>query len=114
MDTESLGRRIGRLRGALRRRELESVIAQWERWNGTQIAFCESLGISTQSLHRWRAYVKSESLASPGAAFIEVHAPSPSASSYEIVLPSGTSVRAPAGFDDAEVSRLLALAKAAC
>jgi hypothetical protein len=44
-------------------------------------------------------------------AFIEVSAPHSDAL-YEIVQPSGTSVRAPPGFDETELARLLSIASA--
>ncbi len=113
MSNGTLGRRIGKLRGEARRREVEQVIARWREWDGTQSAFCVSMGISIQSLIRWRKAV--EDAPAQGAPFVEIGVTSaPSSSCYEIVLASGASVRVPTGFDDGEVSRLLTLASAAC
>ncbi len=112
MSRQTLGVRIGKLRGEAHRREISGVIARWREWKGTQAAFCESVGISTQSLSRWRKLVGDAPARSP---FVEVSSTLSSTSMcYEIVLSSGACVRAPAGFDDDEVTRLLALAIAAC
>lgn len=113
MGNETLGRRIGKLRGEVRLREIEGVVARWREWEGTQSSFCASLGISTQSLVRWRRAAGGKSMArSP---FIELgRSAAPRSFCYEVVLPSGASVRAPAGFNEGEVARLLALAVAAC
>lgn len=107
-----LGRRIGRLRGEARRREIDAVLTRWKASDLSRAGFCREEGISTQTLRRWLA---TSPTAVPlagdrGRAFIEVKAPRVAAM-YEIVLLGGARVRIPAGFDEGEVARLLCVAR---
>ena len=117
MSKASLGQRVSRMRGEVRRREIERVLSLWRKAEGSQHRFCNEQGISTQTLSRWRKELGDLASAAPprAPAFIEVSAPHSEAHSdalYEIVLPSGTSVRVPPGFDETELARLLSIASA--
>ena len=111
MSNESLGRRVGHLRGEARRCEIERVLLLWEGADQSGVHFCREQGISTQTLRRWLEEFggRARRKRSATPAFIEVQAPHAD-HLYEIVLPSGASVRVPAGFDDTDLARLLAAA----
>ena len=34
--------------------EWEALLAEFERWDGTQVSFCESRGVSVKSFQGWR------------------------------------------------------------
>jgi len=113
MSKASLGQRVSRMRGEVRRREIERVLSLWRKAEGSQGRFCREQGISTQTLSRWRKEFGDFPAVTPSAApaFIEVRTPH-SEALYEIVLPCGASVRVPFGFDDTELARLLSIASA--
>ncbi len=111
MASKDVGRRIGRLRGEARQREIDTVLNQWRASDLSKVRFCKSQGISTQTLRRWLVAVPAvRSPEAPRPAFIEVKAPR-AETMYEIVLGSGACVRIPAGFDEGEVARLLCAAR---
>lgn len=112
MASMNPGRRIGRLRGEARQREIDAVLTRWKSSDLSRVGFCKGEGISTQTLRRW---LTTSAMAVPlagdhGRAFIEVKAPQADAM-YEIVLSGGARVRIPAGFDEGEVARLLCVAQ---
>ena len=109
MPERSLGVRVRRLRGEVRQREIERVVALWRSSGSSQSRFCAEQGISTQTLRRWRTSLDGEVRRSKPA-FIEVKTPR-AETMYEIVLASGACVRIPAGFDEGEVARLLHVAR---
>ena len=112
MASRDLGRRIGRLRGEARQREIDAALTRWRASGLSKVGFCRRQGVSTETLRRWLSAVSAAvpPAVDPTPAFIEVKAPRTEAM-YEIVLPCGAYVRVPAGFDESEVTRLLGVAR---
>lgn len=118
-------------RRAEREREVRAVVERWERSGLTLTGFAEREGLARKTLSRWRRRLgigddrvrrgrppmnpSNESRARAAALFTEV---SPSlltvqAPMFEVVLPSGVTLRVPERFEADALRRLVAVL-AAC
>lgn len=87
------------------------MLAEWDASGESAIAFAGRIGISTQTLYRWRTAV-AEAARGAGAValakIVEVRAPvSPPDDRFELRLVGGRSVVVPKSFDEAGLVRLL-------
>lgn len=107
------------------------VVGAWRRSGRSQAAYCREHDLNYATFGAWkrrldqeqRGAARSRRQAAPvpparpsqddppagSANFIEVSLGRPASTSYEVVLPGGTTLRLPRGFDGDEVSRLIAL-----
>lgn len=108
---------VRRLRGEAREAHARGALGRWERSGLSAASFARREGVSAVTLRRWR-----EAFAGPGAGrpaaggYIELEVSErPVARPFEVLLSQGRVVRVPAGFDEHELSRLLAaLERARC
>jgi transposase-like protein len=117
MQTSDRGKRVQRLRGKARERAVREVLARWDGSELSKAAFCRREGIASVSLTRWLREFGSGSgrRRRPRSAFVEVRpAEVRRVMGFEVALPSGVTLRVPAGFDGADLSRLLLALRATC
>jgi hypothetical protein len=100
------------------RMEWTERVERWEVSGLSAAAFAARARISAKSLVWWRWKLRSSPHVAPAPALdflpvrvVDMRARPPSASGLiEIALPNGRVVRVPAGFDAAELERVLAIA----
>jgi transposase-like protein len=100
-----------------RREEWRRLLAEWDASGESAIGFAGRIGISTQTLYRWRTAVE-ETARRPGvmalAKIVEVRASaSPPDDRFELRLVGGRSVAVPKSFDEAALARLMRVVEAA-
>ena len=114
--SDSLGKRIQRLRGTARVDAIREVVSRWEASRSSRVSFCKAEGIATVTLGRWiRELQTGESRRRKRPVLVEVglHG-GVSAASYEVVLPVGVTVRVPVGFREEDLIKLLGVVASAC
>ena len=93
------------------------MLAEWDASGESAIAFAGRIGISTQTLYRWRAAVDETTRGAGAVALakvVEVRAPvSPADDRFELRLVGGRSVVVPKSFDEAALARLMRVVEAA-
>ena len=89
-----------------RRRQMQALVAQWERSGELVGEFARRHGITPSTFGWWRRELRR--LAGPGNAvqLVEISR-GEAASGFELRLPNGVMVRVPASFDEAALRRLL-------
>src|SRR6476646_10209393 len=101
----------GRARDQQKERQWRQWIDQWRASGLSVRAFCGRRGLATPSFYHWRRVL--ERRAAEKAAFVPVHvlaeAVPAQASTLEVVLASGWTVRVAPGFDTATLRQLLAV-----
>ena len=83
--------------------ERERLLEAYERSGKTQRAFAEEHGVAVSTLLSWLSR-KRKSKQAPGWESVSL---SLGAAGWEVVLPGGTCVRAPAGISVEELARLI-------
>lgn len=114
----------------MERASRETWAKRVERWRAsglTALEFAAELGINARSLRWWKWELgrKAAKKALPRAqkkraiapavsplTFVEMSAPSRNAEPFEVLLPSGVSVRVPASFDASTLERLISVLEA--
>ena len=111
-----LGMRMRGLRGETRLEAIGGVVARWRESGKSRAAFCREVGIATVTLGRWvRQLEAARAAGSNEPVFVEVDIPEPpDRDLFEVVLPSGSRVRVPAGFREEDLARLLGVLSAPC
>ena len=115
-ESESLGKRVQRLRGEARLAAIGEVVSEWRSSGQSQSAFCREKGIATVTLGRWLRHVEANKPSKKQApVLVEVGVRGVERDdAYEVMLGDGTWVRVPAGFREGELARLLAALSSAC
>ena len=106
METElepSEGKRPSRPR-RFSAEERERLLEAYERSGKTQRAFAEDNGVAVSTLLSWLSRKRKSKQEAPGWESVSL---SLGAASWEVVLPGGTCVRAPAGISVEELARLI-------
>jgi transposase-like protein len=100
-----------------RREEWRRLLAEWDASGDSAIAFAGRIGVSTQTLYRWRTAVEETARGAAAVALakiVEVRAPvSPPDDRFELRLVGGRSVAVPKSFDEAALARLMRVVEAA-
>lgn len=109
MQTSHRGRRFQRLRGEARARAVRKVLGRWGATDLNRAAFCRREGIAPVTLTRWLAEFggSARPVRPPSPRFVEALVRGSAPGGIEVVLPSGTRVQVPAGFDAGDLARLL-------
>jgi hypothetical protein len=98
--------------------EARTVLAAQEASRLTPAEFATREGLDVQKIHRWRrrlSSAKTAALAVPGFAEVTPAVGATRAEArFEVELASGHVVRVPAGFDGADLRRLIAALEATC
>lgn len=93
------------------------MLAEWDASGESAIAFAGRIGISTQTLYRWRTAVEKTARGAGAVALakiVEVRAPvSPPDERFEVRLVGGRSVVVATSFDEAALARLMRVVEAA-
>jgi len=95
--------------------EMRDVIARWEQSGETQRAFAESEGVSYPTFVYWRRRLKElvvrerEKRAEPELVPVRVVPDLAAGAGFEVRTASGLTLHVPAGFDDGELRRLMAV-----
>jgi len=106
-----------------RGRYWQSLQAEQAASGLSQKAFCQQRGLNLATFTWWKDRVRWMLTRSrpgpkvrPKVRFREVPSPThrPPAVPYEVLLPTGRTIRVPAGFDPADLRRLVAVLEAAC
>jgi transposase-like protein len=105
--------------GTTRRRrspeEIRELLGEYERSGLTQQAFAETKGVSLSSVSLWLrkaragALSRGEEILPAPSRLVPVTIRSSAPSSFELVIPSGATLRIPADFDPGALERLLTL-----
>jgi transposase-like protein len=94
-----------------RQDEWRSLVTEWKESGESAIGFASRLGVSTQTLYRWRAILEGGPRTATTASLakiVEVRAARlPSDDRFEVRLTDGRSVGVPVSFDDVALARLL-------
>jgi transposase len=91
------------------------AIADWKKSGQSVQAFCNKLGVSQPSFYAWRRDFAQRDEQRPAATPVFVPLRVVADTVLEVVLPTGVTVRVPAGSDGAAVAKLVAaLGKASC
>jgi transposase-like protein len=97
--------------------EWRSLVTEWKESGESAIGFASRLGVSTQTLYRWRAILEGVPRTARTASLakiIEVRtARLPGDDKFEVRLTDGRSVGIPASFDETALARLLRVLEAA-
>jgi hypothetical protein len=101
----------GKPRDTRKEQQWRHRIRQWQRSGLSIRAFCEQHHLSQPSFYAWRREIqRRDAVASP---FVPVQVVADEelapASSFEIVLPGGATLRVPPRFDAASLRQLLAV-----
>lgn len=113
--SDSLGKRIWRLRGEERTAAIEEVVSRWRASGASKASFCKAEGIATVTLGRWLRKLDAQSAVERTPVLVEVgRHERPVREGYEVVLPGGVEVRVPSGFGAEDLSRLLRVLIATC
>ena len=115
-ESESLGKRMRSLRGKARLAAISEVVTRWRESGQSRAAFCREVDIATVTLGRWvRQLEAAEAPRSKGPVLVELDVSErPDRDLFEVVLPSGSRVRVPAGFRAEDLARLLGVLAATC
>ena len=115
-ESESLGKRLHRLRGDARLAAIGEVVSEWRKSGQSQAEFCREKGIATVTLGRWLRHLEANKASEKqGPVLVEVGVHDVERDdAYEVILGDGTWLRVPAGFREGELARLLATLSSAC
>jgi len=87
------------------------LVTEWKESGESAIGFASRLGVSTQTLYRWRAILEGGPRTKTTAALakiVEVRAAKPLTDDrFEVRLTDGRSVGVPVSFDETALARLL-------
>lgn len=114
---ESLGKRVGRLRGAKRLEVIGDVVSRWRRSGQSQSAFSREAGIAPVTLGRWVQAVSASDVREdeePVLVEVGVRDTGMARDVYEVVLADGVRVRVPGGFREAELAQILRVLSSTC
>jgi transposase-like protein len=99
-----------------RREEWRRLLAEWDASGESAVGFAGRIGVSTQTLYRWRTALEDVSRRATAASLariVEVRpAIPPIDDRFELRLVGGPSVAVPASFDEAALARLLRVLEA--
>ena len=93
-----------------RRGEWRGLLTEWTESGESAVEFAGRIGVSAQTLYRWRTALEDTPRreAAALAQIVEVRtAPPPADDKFEVRLAGGRSVGVPASFDDAALARLM-------
>jgi transposase-like protein len=100
-----------------RREEWRRLLAEWDESGESAVGFAGRIGVSTQTLYRWRTALEGAARGAAAAALaeiVEVRAAQPPADDrFELRLGGGRSVGVPTSFDEVALARLLRVLEAA-
>lgn len=101
----------GRARDERKERQWRRRIDQWRASGQSVRAFCARHGLATASFYNWRRVLQRRAAARPAFVPVQVVADTvpTQASSLEVVLADGRTVRVAPGFDAATLRQLLAV-----
>lgn len=92
------------------------MVTEWEQSGESAIMFASRLGVSTQTLYRWRAALEGAPRTATTASLakiVEVRtAKVPGDDRFEVRLTDGRAVGVPISFDDTALARLLRVLEA--
>lgn len=92
------------------------MVTEWQESGESAIMFASRLGVSTQTLYRWRAVLEGEprtAMTASLAKIVEVRpAKLPGDDRFEVRLTGGRSVGVPTSFDEGALARLLRVLEA--
>jgi transposase len=109
-------------RDSAKERHWRAMVADQRRSGLTIVAFCQQRQLASSAFHFWKRELRSRDAerqaARPAARFLPVTVADAlpaqhSASPLELVLPSGETLRVPAGFDPATLAQVLGLLRGA-
>src|SRR5581483_6962486 len=99
-----------------RAEEWRSLMTEWKESGESAIGFASRLGVSTQTLYRWRAILEGVPRTARSASLakiVEVRpAELPGEDRFEVRLTDGRSVGVPTSFDETALARLLRVLEA--
>ena len=103
-----------RTRSAKRSKEMQELLRELEQSGETIKAFCAKKGISTWSIYHWRRRLRDTAADKPErrTALLPIQvidSNGAGASSYEVSLRNGRTLKVVPGFNSSEVERLLAI-----
>jgi transposase-like protein len=100
-----------------RAKEWRRLLAEWDESGESAVEFSGRIGVSAQTLYRWRTALEGTARGRDAAALakiVEVRAAqSTSDDRFELRLAGGRSVGEPTSFDEAALARLLRVLEAA-
>ena len=72
-----------------------ALVAEFERWDGTQVSFCDAKGVSTKTFRSWRQRYAPAAAATAGkpASFVEIAAAAGPGWDVELSLGDGVTLR---------------------
>jgi transposase-like protein len=100
-----------------RSKEWRRLLAEWDERGESAVEFAGRIGVSAQTLYRWRTALQDASHGRDAAALakiVEVRAARPAPDDrFELRLAGGRSVGVPPSIDEAALARLLRVLEAA-
>ena len=92
------------------------MVGEWKESGESAVEFASRLGVSTQTVYRWRAILEGVPRTATTASLakiVEVRtARQPGSERFEVRLTDGRSVGVPASFDETALARLLRVLEA--
>ena len=98
---------MGRRASGERESYWRGMLARQKRSGLSVAAFCRREQISPPSFYQWRRRLANGPRSESAPQFVPVSIQPPAGADFEIRLPSGVSVVAPSGFEQAALRRLL-------
>jgi transposase-like protein len=89
-----------------RRRQMQALVAQWERSGEPVGEFARRQGITPSTFGWWRRELRRLAGSSKPVQLVEISR-GEAANGFDLRLPNGVIVRVPVGFDEAALRRLL-------